>query len=429
MQFCQEMHLIRFILNFGKRDGVSVIDFYTNVDLVSRRRTKTTCVNFDHASLDHLNDYFGRLCHDDSYVRPTDVPIEGGVEVLEVAERQLWNTPSPGPDNIPFWIWKDHTEILTPVITQVWNLSLSTHSWPGSRKRANSNSLPKVDFPKADSDYRGINVTPVIARAFEKVVYHMHGRRAVEECLSPSQFAYRRGGGGGNCMNALISIQHHVYEYLDNQDCKAVRIFTMDFSKAFDSVNHSLLSAKLKQLPLNPYIINWYHSFLHEQQQYVSSGNHVCTWQAVNKGTTQGSVSGPYLFNVFLNDLNSFPNDVPALFECADDSTVIAPGSSNSDPSDRLVELFLNWSRKNNLICNPSKCKELVVRKKNNNTQYEQVKFAISYTLSLLGVTLQSNCKFSEHLRLKLVKANRCLHVLRFLRKEQILSSRDGSFI
>ena len=53
------------------------------------------------------------------------------------------------------------------------------------------------------------------------------------------------GGGGGNCTNALISFQHHIYKYLDNQDCKAVRIFTMDFSKAFDSVNHSLLSAKL----------------------------------------------------------------------------------------------------------------------------------------------------------------------------------------
>ena len=78
----------------------------------------------------------------------------------------------------------------------------------------------------------------------------------------------------------------------------------MDFSKAFDSVNYSLLSAKLEQLPLNPYVINWYHSFLHERQQAerVSSGNHVCTWEEVNKGTSQGSVSGPYLFNVFLND-------------------------------------------------------------------------------------------------------------------------------
>ena len=104
----------------------------------------------------------------------------------------------------------------------------------------------------------------------------------------------------------------------------------------------------------------------------------------------------------------------------ADDSTILAPVSSNSDPSDRLVELFLNWSRENNMICNPSKCKELVVRKKNNNTRYEQIyNIPQCNSMSLLGVTLQSNCKFSEHVRLKLVKANRCLHVLRSLRKEQ----------
>ena len=52
-------------------------------------------------------------------------------------------------------------------------------------------------------------------------------------------------GGGGNCTNALISIQHHVYKYLDNSDCEAVRLFTTDFSKAFDSVNHNMLSVKL----------------------------------------------------------------------------------------------------------------------------------------------------------------------------------------
>ena len=107
-----------------------------------------------------------------------------------------------GPDNIPFWIWKDLAELLTPVITQVWNLSLSTHSWPGSWKRANINPLPKVDFPKADSDYRGINVTPVIARAFEKVVYQTHARKAVELCLTPTQFANRQGG---NCMLVRIT--------------------------------------------------------------------------------------------------------------------------------------------------------------------------------------------------------------------------------
>ena len=90
----------------------------------------------------------------------------------------------------------------------------------------------------------------MIARTFEKVVYHTHVKAIVEKNLSPSQFAYRgMQGQGGNCANALISIQHHVYRHLDNSDCKAVRLFTIDFSKAFDSVNHSKLSAKLKQLP------------------------------------------------------------------------------------------------------------------------------------------------------------------------------------
>ena len=72
------------------------------------------------------------------------------------------------------------------------------------------------------------------------------------------------------------------------------------------------------------------------------------------------------------------------------------------------------------MICNPSKCKELVVSKKNNNMQYGQIyNIPQCNSLSLLGANLQSICNFSEHVRQKLVKANRCLHVLSSLRKEQ----------
>ena len=87
----------------------------------------------------------------------------------------------------------------------------------------------------------------MIARTFEKVVYHSHVKAIVEKNLSPTQFAYRQQGG--NCTNALLSIQHHVFRHLDNSDCKAVRLFTMDFSVAFDSVNHSKLSANLSSYP------------------------------------------------------------------------------------------------------------------------------------------------------------------------------------
>ena len=79
----------------------------------------------------------------------------------------------------------------------------------------------------------------------------------------------------------------------------------MDFSEAFDMVKHFLLADKLKSLHLNLYIQNWYLSFLSDRQQRaVYNNSFVGEWKDFNKGTTQGSVSGPYLFNVFLNDLN-----------------------------------------------------------------------------------------------------------------------------
>ena len=141
-------------------------------------------------------------------------------------------------------------------------------------------------------------------------MYHTHVKAVVENSLCPTQFAY---GQGWSCTNALLSIQHHVYRHLDHSDCKAVRLFSMDFSKAFDSVNHNKLSAK--QLPLNPYIVNWYHSFLVARQQRIFYNNHLCNWKVVNKGTTQGSVSGPYLFNIFLNDLEISYNNALALLK------------------------------------------------------------------------------------------------------------------
>ena len=144
---------------------------------------------------------------------------------------------------------------------------MATHSWPTSWKGANINPLPKVEVPKENLHYRGFTITPVIARAFEKAVYHTHGKQVVEGSLSQTQFVtqfvYRQRG---NCTDALLTIQHHICKFLDDSNCEAVRLFTKDFSKAFDSVKHNLLSAKLKQLPLNPYIINWYHSFLSNRQ-------------------------------------------------------------------------------------------------------------------------------------------------------------------
>ena len=171
----------------------------------------------------------------------------------------------------------------------------------------------------------------------ERLVWNTFVKEAVKENISTTQLAYRESR---NCTSALLAIQHFIDKHLDNPDCEAVRVFAMDFSKAFDSVRHELLSNKLKLLPLNTYT---HRIFLYNRQQRIVHNYYLHEWRGVNKGTTQGSVSGSYLFNVFLNDLDIKLCFTPALFKYADDSTIVAPvWKGGSDTSSGLVEKFLD---------------------------------------------------------------------------------------
>ena len=152
------------------------------------------------AEIRDLNCFFGQLCTDNDYHKPEPISIPSDAEIPRVNEMQVWRSlrglkkTATGPDQISFWIWKDHAEILTPVVAKIWNLSLQTHAWPSSWKSANITPLPKVEILKENGDFRGINITPVTARAFKKVVYKSYVKNIVESSLSPTQFAYREGG-------------------------------------------------------------------------------------------------------------------------------------------------------------------------------------------------------------------------------------------
>ena len=117
----------------------------------------------------------------------------------------------------------------------------------------------------------------------------------------------------------------------------------MDFSKAFDRVKHNLLIERLTQSPFNPQIVNWYVSFLSDRKQRVVCHNTVCDWKDANRGTTQGSVSGPYLFNLFLNDLDvsQYYQDSD-LTKHADDSSILVTVGKNSsvDESQKAMHFW-----------------------------------------------------------------------------------------
>ena len=391
--------------------------WWDRVDKLSNRKYRPRSA-LDVETLNRLNDYFGNLCSDPNYNTIEPVSVTNDMDVPQLTSLQVLKSlatikkTAAGSDEIPFWVWRDYAEELAPVVLHLWNLSLRTQTWPMVWKEANIDPLPKTDIPVKDSDYRGINVTPIIARAFEKVVYKCFCKDTMESYLSNNQFAYREGG---SCVDALLSIQDTVYGYLDNKDVKAVRLFVMDFSKAFDCVNHYLLCEKLKKLPLHPIIINWHISFLRYRKQRVVSNGIVCNWKSVNRGTTQGSVSGPYLFNIFINDLTV---EDEFLAKYADDSTVAVPVfKCKDDNSAEVVQQFFNWTENNKMVCNPEKCHELIFRKKGNVEGYETImNISQCNELKVLGMGLQNNCRFNTHIKNKLCKANKSLFVLR--RKE-----------
>ena len=136
-------------------------------------------------------------------------------------------------------------------------------------------------------------------------------------------------------------------------------------------------------------------------KQRVIFGSSVCNWKTVNKGTTQGSVSGPYLFNIILNDLEIKLGNETLGFKYADDYTIIAQVYDDIDHSADLINLFVRWASPNKMNSNSTKCKELIMYKKRHTAEaYNSIlgKPQTS-TVTILGLTFQPNCKFSTHLR------------------------------
>lgn len=98
---------------------------WKHVDNLSQRRCHSSRVTFDRQSLVEQDDYFAELRCDTAYKQPTPAQVENGPHVLEISERHVWNClqhlkkTATGPDGIPFWVWKDHAEIFTPIICKI----------------------------------------------------------------------------------------------------------------------------------------------------------------------------------------------------------------------------------------------------------------------------------------------------------------------
>ena len=187
-------------------------------------------------------------------------------------------------------------------------------------------------------------------RILEKIVFKQEIYPQVTKVIDDDQFAYKEET---STTTALNKCQHNWLKWLDD-DADYVRVISFDLSKAFDTVPHEIICEKLKATDLNPYIINWIINFLSNRKQRVVVDE--TKYVHINRGVPQGTVLGPFLFSLMVNDIKPKDPENNVLVKFADDMAVgMAPFKTTGNTAFNEVKNISDWANENRMVLNFSK--------------------------------------------------------------------------
>ena len=215
---------------------------------------------------------------------------------------------------------------------------------------------------------------------------------------------------------------HSWLSKLDTDGC-SLRVVLLDFSKAFDRINLNVLITKLIDMGLRRSLIPWLCDFLSNRRQRVKLEDSISEWAQVNAGVPQGTKLGPILFLVMVNDLTTLQSD---RWKYVDDLTIseVIPKHSQSNMQHEL-DYISNWCEGNYMKLNPKKCKELRVNFQRALPDLAQLTIdgtpleTIS-SYKLLGLQIQNDLKWNEHVDIITKKAAKRLYIIRTLKRSGV---------
>ena len=229
---------------------------------------------------------------------------------------------------------------------------------------------------------------------------------------------------GHSCQAALTYFVNQCYTAINNNNWSGI-IF-LDLSKAFDLINHSLLIDKLKLYNFDSSAINWFTSYLKDRKQFVSFKNCNSSMLSIKSGVPQGSILGPLLFLLYINDLhlevehchtNTYADDSTLLFSSPDISIV------NQTINDDLSKVH-TWCNQNHMIINTNKSKAMVIPPKKNlslptsfSVIYNNASLSFSEVEKSLGLIIDSTLSWTSHCQHLHAKVSSNLAALRHIAK------------
>ena len=331
-------------------------------------------------------------------------------EVLKLL-RNLKVDKSMGPDNIHPRVLKEAASPLARPLTILFQKSIDSGRVPEDWKKAHICPIYKKEEKYLAKNYRPVSLTSSVSKLMETVVRDgIMGYLKDNNKINDAQYGFVQGK---NTVTNLLSATDDWTAETDAGGC--VDVLFLDFKKAFDSVPHVRLLGKCRELGLSDQVITWIGNFLKDRTQRVKVGEQLSTEAPVVSGVPQGSVIGPVLFIIFINDLPDGLKNKILLF--ADDVKLYRRVKTVADCMElqRDLNQLSAWSIKWQLLFNPTKCQLLRLGKNPPPFDYTiehpetgmPVTIPPTSTAKDLGVTHQDNLKTDTHIREIVSKATR----------------------
>ena len=267
--------------------------------------------------------------------------------------RSLPSNKAPGCDKVNARILKDSLAVITPIITSLINNSFSSNIFPLPWKKAEIVPILKSGDSEEPANTRPISLLPILSKVCERAAHSQ-----LVNFLNSNDIIHHLQSGNRKFHSTESALLHFTDELLNNMGQKKISVIVLlDMSKAFDSIRHDLMLCKLRKADVSETACVWFESYLSQREQVVKIQDTTSNPLPLTVGVPQGSILGPVLFTLYVNDLLRVPKHCKALGYV--DDTKLFLGFPSRQLNDAIFAVnedlkeISGWRCRNSLLINP----------------------------------------------------------------------------